>query len=258
MAEPKNETVVTPDPKTGEYLITIKEFDKMGKSTNISVALPTTSDFKMWSLMQQAVFLKKGTWEKQSLYEIVLAIAYAQNLGVDIMQGDVYPVGEGRLSLSNKARIKLALATGMVQGIQVEFKKLAEKLPEELDKCVLYPGMDIECKVTVTVKGWQHPIVRTAKLSRWYKEKNVNWRDNPEHMLELNTTAHACEMVAPGATYDDEAPTPPILEQNVTSNARNLRTEASQKDDFDTNSLREVVEERKANAEQFIKGAHNG
>lgn len=189
-------------PIDGEYMLEVKEFDAAGKSKAITVAAPTTSNFAEWSLMQQVVMLKKGTWKGASLPDIIYAIAYARNMGLDIMQGDVYPSGEGRINTSNKAKIKLALATGNIRGIEVEIKDTGEAI--NLTGCS--QKTDLECTATIHVKGWEKPIIRKSRLSRWFNARNPNWAGRPEHMLELNTVAHAVEYVNPTATDDDEAP----------------------------------------------------
>lgn len=200
MAEPQSTNAIVP--VDGEYLIEVKEFDAAGKSKALSVAAPTSPDFRSWSLMQQAIMLKKGPWQSRSIQEIFFAIAYANNLGLDILQGDVYPTGDGRINTSNKAKIKQALATGNIEGIEVDIKDLGT--PIALDGCT--QKTELECTVTVHVKGWVKPIIRRSLLSRWFNKSNPNWKGRPEHMLELNTVAHAVEYVHPMATESDETP----------------------------------------------------
>lgn len=201
MPEPTNTSAITLAPVEGEYILDIKEFDAGGKQTVLSVKMPTSADFAKWSLMQQVAMLKKGPWKSSPIAEIAYGIVYADRLGLDIMKGDVFPTGEGRIGTSNKAKIKLALATGNIEGIETNTVEIDAPGPVGCAS-----KKDLECTVTIHVKGWKSPIVRKSKLSRWYKAKNPNWVGNPEHMLELNTVAHACEYVNPGATEDDEAP----------------------------------------------------
>lgn len=205
MAERENTTALVPtNPLDGEYMIEVKEFDQSGKSTKLSVAVPDTSSFNQWNLLTRAVLLKKGPWSSNSIYEIVFAIAYADNMGLDIMRGDVFSTGNGRIGISNKAKIKKAQDTGNIEGIEVAFREL----PDDVDLKDCKRKKDLECTATVWVKGWKKPIVRTQRLSEWFNARNPNWAGRPEHMLELNTVAHACEYV-PGAslvTEDTEAP----------------------------------------------------
>jgi len=212
MAERENSTALVPI--EGEYLIEVKEFDQSGKSTKLATTVPEKSDFRNWSLIQRAIMLKKGPWRNSSIYEIVFATAYADNMGLDIMRGDVFSTGEGRIGISNKAKIKKAQDTGNIIGIEVEITDTSD--PINLTGCK--QKTDLECTATVWVKGWTKPIVRRQRLSSWFNAKNPNWSGRPEHMLELNTVAHACEYV-PGATLateGDEAP-PLTPTENVTA-----------------------------------------
>lgn len=196
----------------GAELVTVKDYDAAGRASEITIPLPKTSDFNTWTLMQQAVMLKRGVWKAASVADIVWGLAYARQIGADVVKGDLFPTGEGRWGTSNKYKIRQAIASGNVAGIEVAMKDLTD--PVNLPGCVR--NKDLECTVTIHVKGWDKPITRVARLSRWYKATNPNWKGNPEHMLELNTVAHACEYVPGanlGATEEDEAPppTPPLM-----------------------------------------------
>lgn len=191
-------------PVDGEYMVTVKEFDAAGKSTAISFPLPETSTFMEWSMKQQVGMLKRGMWAAVSIPDILWGLTYAKQIGADAIKGDIFPTGQGRWGTSNKYKIRKALETGNILGIETAIVELDS--PITLEKCSV--KKDLECTATIYVRGWTKPIVRKAKLSRWYKASNPNWAGNPEHMLELNTVAHACEYVTPGATEDDEAPPP--------------------------------------------------
>lgn len=184
----------------GRYSLQISEYDAAGAKQQFAVAIPQAGAWP--DVMLRAALLKKTTFESHPMPMIIHGVIYADRMGLDIMAGDVYLV-QGRPAISNKAKIKMALATGQIESIETAIKELPEK-PDILRDCVV--KNDLECTVTLEVKGWKKPLVRRAKLSRWYKGKNPNWKDNPEHMLELNTVAHACEYIAPGGTDSDEAP----------------------------------------------------
>jgi hypothetical protein len=200
MAEQANATELVP--VNGEYVLSVRDFDAAGKATSLSVALPESPDFNKWSLMQTVIMLKKGAWAGQPVADIVYAIAYAHNKGLDIFSGDIYSTGQGKINTSNKAKIKLALATGNIVGIEVSIVETAD--PIAIPGCTL--KKDLECTATIHVKGWTVPIVRKSRLSKWFNAKNPNWQGRPEHMLELNTVAHAVEYVNPTVTDDSEAP----------------------------------------------------
>lgn len=184
-----------------EMMLSVRELDALGKATTYSVGLPMSSTFKSWTLPQQIGMLKAGAWGKYPIAMIAFAIAYADSLGLDIMQGDVYSTGDGRIATSNKAKIKLAMRTGLiVDAPQIVTEETDE--PIELDG---YEGPQLVCTVSVRVKGWDKPLVKTQKLSSWYVKNNPNWRLRPEHMLELNTLAHTLELISPYAeTGEDE------------------------------------------------------
>lgn len=206
MPEPANTVLLAPT-TSGGMRITIRDFDAAGRANELACDLPSSGDFKQWSLQQQIVMLKKGAWATSSVADIVWGLAYANALNADVMKGELFPTGPGRWGTSNKYKIKQALRTGRVRGISVEMRDTKENI--DLKGCV--QKTDLECTVTVAVEGWTAPIIRRARLSRWFKEKNPNWQGNPEHMLELNTVAHALEYVEPTATEDDEAPPAPAL-----------------------------------------------
>jgi hypothetical protein len=203
MPEPLNSNAIVPTAE-GELMISVKEFDAGGRTKELTALMPSSGAFAKWTVMQQVVMLKKGQWKASSISDIVWGLAYADALGADVMKGDLFPTGEGRWGTSNKFKIRKALDTGNVVGIETTIKEL--DTPFAIEKAGI--KRDLECTATIYVKGWEKPIIRRAKLSRWYKPTNPNWQGNPEHMLELNTVAHACEYV-PGAvqaTEDDEAP----------------------------------------------------
>lgn len=211
MAERESLTALIPaDPigypetpaRSSSYQIVVKDMSATGKVQEMSFPLPSSADFQVWSIEQQVGMLKRGMWNKLSIPDILWGLAYAHHIGADPMIGDIFPTGEGRWGTSNKYKIRRALETGRIEGIETDIVDLGTEL--RLEKCI--QKTDLECIVTVTVKGFTKPIVRKAKLSRWYKANNPNWQGNPEHMLELNTVAHALEYVIPGATEDDETP----------------------------------------------------
>jgi len=185
------------------FRLIAREFTPSGESMEITADLPTELDFEKWSVMQQVVMLKKGTWKNASVADILFGLAYARKLGLDVMSGDVYSLGDGRIATSNKAKIKMAFATKRIKGFTTEIKELKEN-------AINLPGCpqkyDLECTVTLDVEGLNKPVVRKAKLSAWFNGKNPNWTGRPDHMLELNTMAHACEYVHPTETGLDELP----------------------------------------------------
>jgi len=198
----------------------VRELDAMGRATEYLVPIPDKSNFAEWSFYQQIAMLKAGAWEKIPVSQVIYAIAYAEKQGLDIMQGDVYSTGDGRIAISNKAKIKLALKTGRICGIKVETIETED--PLVLEGCAV--SHELECTVTLKVKGFDEPVVKIQRLSEWYMPRNPNWKFRPQHMLELNTLAHACEIVHPTVTEGDEAP--PLVESISASGTTQALKEA--------------------------------
>ena len=182
---------------------TVKTFKPDGSSESITIPLPDSPDFEQWTFAQQVGMLKNGMWEKESLQSIIFGLAYAKHIGAEVLEGELFPTGGGRWGTSNKYKIKKGFATQKILGYSTETREMDQPLPDSIAaKCV--QKKDLECTVTLEVKGLNKPIVRKARLSRWFTAANPNWSSRPEHMLELNTLAHAMEFLVPGET--DEAP----------------------------------------------------
>lgn len=208
MAELENKQAIVPATKTGDnFTLTVKTYDAAGRATELTAPMPESPDFGTWTLMQQIVMLKRGMWKTCEPTDILWGLAYARKIDADPMKGELFPTGDGRWGTSNKFKIKKALESGRIEGISVDMKVLDDPGPVGCAS-----PKDLECTVTIHVKGWKTPLKRVARLSRWFKKNNPNWVGNPEHMLELNTVAHACEYIAPGGVEDDEAP--PLAQAN--------------------------------------------
>lgn len=224
MAELKDNAglAVLPKQDTG-YALSIVEYDAAGKASTLTVSIPTnaTLDTIKGNLLLRAAILKSTTWAKFNLPQIMHAIMFADRLGLDIELGDVYST-DGRPAISAEGRIKLAQSKGLITGISVKWTPLAEAMPAGAAKCVLQK--DLECEVTIDVKGWTKPVVRRARLSRWYKSTPA-WNERPEHQLELNTIGHACRLIAPIGDPADAPPAPepdliPALQQSVAATSK--------------------------------------
>lgn len=189
-------------PNLSAYQMSVRILDAKGAGSDYLVPIPEAGEFAKWTFHQQIAMLKSGTWSKYPVEMIMFAIAYAHSKGLDINDGDVYAVGEGRLAISNKAKIKLALKTGHIKSFKATFRELAdEPAPEE---CVL--DYDIECTVAIETDNLG-TITKTQKLTEWFNAKNPNWCNRPYHMLEMNTFAHACDYINPTDSSDEFSPT---------------------------------------------------
>lgn len=203
----------------------VTELDALGRRTEYSVPLPTTSDYLKLSMTQKIWLLKSGRFSGLPVPLVCCAIVYAEQIrrrtGADIdeMQGDLYAVTNSynqiTFSLTNKAKIKIANATGRIKGIKINTVTTTD--PIDLDGCV--EPFDLECTVVLNVAGLDSPITKVQRLSEWFVKTNPNWKGRPRHMLELNTLAHACELVFPTETGEDEIPTLPSGAQSQISEA---------------------------------------
>jgi hypothetical protein len=182
---------------------TVKTFKPDGTSESITIPLPDSPDFQKWSFAQQVGMLKNGVWKDQSLQDIIFGLAYAKHIGAEVLEGELFPTGNGRWGTSNKYKIKKGFSTGQILAYTVDTVDTGKPLPDTIAaKCI--QKTDLECTVTLKVKMFETPLIRRARLSRWFTASNPNWGSRPEHMLELNTLAHAMEFLVPGET--DEAP----------------------------------------------------
>lgn len=198
-------------PETG-YTIAIRRFDAAGQAKPLVVHIPenaSLASIKENPLLLAAV-LKDGdpVWANCEPGFVLVAVLHANSLGLDILQGDIYPI-EGRMAVSDKAKIKYALNSGLFSNAP-EIDTLegpAVKIPWETRRGKgEYFGPDLTTTVKLHVKNWALPVVYTAKLAAWFKGANPNWVSNPRAMLEMRCYAKACERVCPVGTQPEEAP----------------------------------------------------
>ena len=210
MAILEESTAIIPSNSTANgavYAIQIKEFDAGGASSTLSVPLP--QDDKWGSVLLRAALLKKGgSWKTYDIPTIIHAVVYADNLGLDIMAGDVYCAQEGRLSTTAGAKIKHAMQSGRIKSYEVQIEEgpvisIDYTLKNAPAK---WTGPQLTATVTVTVKDMDKPVVYKTTLSEWFMGGNPNWRSRPAYMLRKNALSKVMEEVAPLGTEGDEAP----------------------------------------------------
>jgi hypothetical protein len=231
MAEPLSTTEIAPsaqptiqpvhqafgvavEPHTPEngYTISIRRFSASGDAKPLVVHIPENASLA--SIRQNplllAAVLKDGdpVWQQCEPGFILVAVLHANSLGLDILQGDIYPI-EGRMAVSDKAKIKYALNAGIFSDapeiITVEGPAVAIPWETRRGKGT-YTGPNLTTTVKLHVRGWALPVVYTAELRAWFRGANPNWMSNPKGMLELRAYAKACERVCPVGTQPDEAP----------------------------------------------------
>lgn len=189
------------------YTLSITEFDAAGKTSELRVPLP--QDEKWGSVMLRAALLKKGgSWKAYDIPTIIHAVVYADNLGLDIMAGDVYQAEEGRLSTTAGAKIKHAMQSGRILGYEVKIDKgVPVKIPYKLkNEDRVYEGTNLVATVTVHVRDLTLPVVYETTLAEWFTGRNPNWRDRPAYMLRKNALSKVMEEAVPMGTEGDEAP----------------------------------------------------
>jgi hypothetical protein len=204
MAEMLDSTAIVPssDNQKNGYAFRLVEYDAAANASVLMVPVPDDSrEFKQWNILARAALLKKTTWARFSIEQTILGVLFSDRVGLDIELGDVYSI-DGRPAITAEGRIKLAQKDPRYRGSKTTWKELETPLGKQ--QCIL--KNDLECTVEVYVDGWQEPIRRTARLSRWYKNTPA-WNERPEHQLELNTLGHACRFLRPVADPSD-APEP--------------------------------------------------
>ncbi len=200
-------TAIVPARPADGYALTVIEYDAAGAKSDLVVPLPR--DEKWGSVLLRAALLKKGgAWKQYDIPTIIHAVVYADNLGLDIMAGDVYQAEEGRLATTAGAKIKHAMASGIIEGIEtVTEEGPAIAVPWKTTREEgTWQGPNYKTTVTLTVRGWAKPFVYRTTLREWFTGRNPNWKTRPVYMLEKNAVSKACEIVAPMGTEPDEAP----------------------------------------------------
>lgn len=204
MAEQANNTALaTID---GEYQIDVKEFDASGRSSIFKVPIPNNIDAQTASVMLRAAILKATTWKVYAFPIVLHAVIYADRMGLDIMAGDCYMAQEGRLSTTAGAKIRHAMSTGKIKGYTVDITDGPEISLKNRQGQEAYKGPNLQAKVTVTVDGWNAPVVYQTTLSEWFMGSNPNWTSRPAYMLRRNALSKALEEVAPMGVEAEEAP----------------------------------------------------
>lgn len=192
----------------GEYMLQVTDFSAAGGKSSFSIAVPNNVDATSASLMLRAAILKRTTWKDKDFATVLHAVMYADRMGLDIMAGDVYMAEEGRLSTTAGAKIRHAMASGKIEGYNVEITEGPEiSIKYSLrGQEQVWKGPNIKARVTVNVKGFTGPVVYETTLREWFTGRNPNWRERPAYMLRKNALSKAMEEVAPLGVEADEAP----------------------------------------------------
>ena len=174
--------------------LTVKELDATGIQRLYSVDFPLTLDFDQMTIAQKLWMMKAGPCAKFSIPMVVCLLAKTSELNalyhVRLEPGvDVYPTGEGRYGISNTAQIKIAQATGLIRSMEWSYSNDGE-------------DEDLTCTVILSVRNLDKPITLTQRLGDWQRD-TAPWKNQPRHMLLMNTLGHACKFIVPLANDHD-------------------------------------------------------
>lgn len=214
-----NAAIVPAVAETG-YTITLNRYGADGKPRPLTVRIPENADLDLMRKqpLLLAALLKDSDpiWMNYEPGFVLEAVLYAQTLGLDIIQKDIYPI-EGRLAVSDKAKIRYARSQGGYRHEVAMEPGEAITLPWRTAKeSGNYVGTNLRATVRIYSKEFGDvPLnVYSTTLKAWFKGSNPNWRDRPDEMLRLRCIAKAYEEVCPVGTEPDEAPPIPIVLQN--------------------------------------------
>ena len=191
------------------YAIKIKRFSAAGSVNPLEVLIPENA--KLESIKNNplllAAVMKDGdpVWQGYDAGFVLIACMKAASLGLDILEGDIYPV-EGRLGVSDWAKIKYARARGyraevdMVEGEQMT-------VPWETAKNKgVWTGANLKCTVRVYSQDDKLLTTYTTTLRAWFEGRSREWRDRSAESLRRKTIARAYQEVCPVGVDPEEAP----------------------------------------------------
>lgn len=196
-----------------DYSLKVTDYNAAGAKEELSVPVP--KDERWGSIMLRTAILKRTTWKNFDVPTIMHATVYADQMGLDIMAGDVYMAEEGRISTTAGAKIRHAMASGRIVGYSVDIEEGKEiSIDYQLKgQACKWTGPDLKATVTVRVKDWAEPVVYKTSLAEWFVGRNPNWRTRPAYMLRRNALSKALEEVAPMGVEPEEAPPVEVLAQ---------------------------------------------
>ncbi len=213
MAEPQNQSAIV-QASDGGYAINIRRYDAAGQATPLVVRIPENASLPdiMKSPLLLAAALKDGdpTWQQYDLGFVLVAVMHAQSLGLDILQGDVYPV-EGRIGISDWAVIKHARAQGRYRHeVKIEEGPTIEIPWETKRESGVWRGPGYTATVTVYERladGTEVvATVYTTSLRVWFEGRSKEWRERPVESLRRKALRRAYQEVCPVGIEPDEAP----------------------------------------------------
>lgn len=201
--------VEPPTPAEGGYKITIKRFNASGDNTPLVAWIPeraTPAAIRDNPVLLAAV-LKDGdpTWQQYEPGFILVAALKAAGLGLDLLEGDIYPV-QGRLGISDWAKIKYARSHGYRAAIEMK-----QGPPVSWDWATarergIWQGTNDTAVVTVYDKHDKAVNVYETALKAWFIGSSKEWRDRTAESLRRKALARAYQEVCPVGIDPEEAP----------------------------------------------------
>lgn len=217
---PVEASLVEPEAPRG-YTIAMQRYDAAGRPNHLNITIPdgANMDAIKDNPVMLAAVLKDGdpVWKQYDFGFVLVAVMHSRSLGLDIMQGDIYPI-EGRLGVSDWAKIKYARShmnlkytVEMVEGgiIKIPWKTRSEE--------GLWEGNDLTCTVKfyeAGAKADDMPVsTYTTSLKAWFEGRSKEWKERTRESLRRKALARGYQELCPVGTEPSEAP--PLPEPSV-------------------------------------------
>lgn len=190
---PKNEAIAAAVAEAKEERALVKTTE----STNAALALPTSMDWKKWELPMTAALLaqipmpsrdgdKYLSPQQAAIWAIV---SYEQ--GLSPFTGETwFNPQNNKVNLTLQGKLTRARNLGMKLGAPT-----FERIPADATKpCIAY-----KC-ILPTSNG---KVEYTATLAEWLMPTNPNWKNRPEHMLQVRAYEKAVSFAAGVGASED-------------------------------------------------------
>lgn len=200
---------VPPPTPTGGYTITVRRFSSGGDVKPLVVHIPENAS--MDSIRNNPVLLaavlKDGDpiWSQMEPGFVLVAVLKATGLGLDILEGDIYPV-EGRLGISDWAKIKYARSKGYRAVVRFTTGDQVNWSWETKREKGIWTGTNDKCEVDVLDKNDKLISTYGTTLKAWWEGRSNEWRNRPAESLRRKTIARAYQEVCPVGIDPEEAP----------------------------------------------------